>query len=235
MKYFAKLTTVGLSTLADVHIGPFETFLEAKHYGEKREGPGLRFDNVYIEEPVDPKLLASVRSSLFFGREPPGVPTVGSYAAPLPDPLAPRTFVPVGLPEGERLVLLNRTYRHYRTGDLYTPLQVITDATNGRFDADMILYYSLSKNRLFVREKTEWLGLVDDPSDATKKVERFHLLQGVEPGERLLSFLPAMKVFQDGEWWVAETDDDISCRSRKGQAVALAYALEEIAAKLRGL
>ena len=69
-------------------------------------------------------------------------------------------------------IKLGRTYRHYKTKGLYVPLQVVTDTSDKAADGLKMLYFSLTANRLFVRDIAEWAGWVHQEG---KSVPRFEL------------------------------------------------------------
>lgn len=53
-------------------------------------------------------------------------------------------------------------YKHYK-GGIYAVLGICSDSTNGRDDAKMVLYYSLEKHQIHVREIAEFHEIVKWP------------------------------------------------------------------------
>lgn len=72
---------------------------------------------------------------------------------------------------------MNGLYRHYK-GGLYAVLGIATDSTNGRNDARMVLYWSLAKQKLLVREISQFNERVKWPDGVER--ERFMPLLGSE-------------------------------------------------------
>lgn len=73
---------------------------------------------------------------------------------------------------------VNGIYRHYK-GGLYAVLGLATNSTNGPLDdAKMVLYYSLTKHRLFTRTIGEFNEKVKWPDGVTRA--RFEPVPGAE-------------------------------------------------------
>lgn len=67
---------------------------------------------------------------------------------------------------------IGMVYRHYKTKGLYLALQLVTNTGDGQDDKTMVLYWSLSANRMFVRPLEEFTAKIHSP-DAERVEDRF--------------------------------------------------------------
>lgn len=64
-------------------------------------------------------------------------------------------------------------YQHYK-GPLYLVLDTVTDSTNANQDRSFVIYWSLERKALHVREKQEFFGTVIHNG---KEVPRFRAIK----------------------------------------------------------
>lgn len=75
---------------------------------------------------------------------------------------------------------LNELYRHYKTGGVYMPVQLVKNTSDGQGDEHMVLYYSFSARDFFVRRMDEFIERVRHLKYPDRWVFRFELIQAGE-------------------------------------------------------
>lgn len=79
-----------------------------------------------------------------------------------------------------QVLKLNELYRHYKTGGVYMPVQLVKNTSDGEGDEHMVLYYSFEARDFFVRKMTEFVERVKHPKYDDRWVFRFEWIVGGE-------------------------------------------------------